>query len=481
MREVCDGFAAGHAILLPLRRTCLRGQSPPRPDAVNAAAVVSTECPSCGAPLDFDDGVRAIRCAHCRSQLLVTGRRQVLSYEIAPRISESDARSLVRFSLPAERRATRVQPARLHLVPYYRFTAEEIRWERGDAERDRRRNVSEVAGMLGVPVPGKDRWEAPVDPDEGLQFSSRVLEQNFVARETPLVPPSLGVRPSALQLRLFDHPEEEEEALVVAPDLTPRDAELRAVGDSGEEAALRELLRVVLQVVYFPFWMVPTHEAGVERVAIVDAVASSIVRDDADPAEVDALSAGKRRRTRTVGFRPLVCPNCGWDLPFRADDLLFQCTSCERAWLTRGDRLERVSFSVADHAASASRYLPVWRLGGGEGPCVYAPAFRCRRLKAVFDLGARLTRRAVRHVAADSIPQGLLGCALDELDARALGRFIASGINEEASRGAARVPLPDSLTTVPAELIWLPFESDGYALRDLETGSPVPVRLLAFD
>ena len=34
--------------------------------------VVSTECPLCGAPLDFAEGSNAVRCQHCRSNLLVT-------------------------------------------------------------------------------------------------------------------------------------------------------------------------------------------------------------------------------------------------------------------------------------------------------------------------------------------------------------------------------------------------------------------------
>ena len=46
--------------------------------------VVSTECPLCGAPLDFTEGSNAVQCLHCRSNLLVTGRKQVLSYYVAP-------------------------------------------------------------------------------------------------------------------------------------------------------------------------------------------------------------------------------------------------------------------------------------------------------------------------------------------------------------------------------------------------------------
>lgn len=450
---------------------------------MNAAAVVSTECPTCGAPVDFEDAARAIRCDHCRSQLLVTGRRQVLSYEIEPRTSESEARSLVRFSFSAEQRGDHTATGTLHRVPYYRLTAEEIVWQRTDDEKRRRRNVREVAALLGVPPPGARSWdEAPVLEDDEPSFQSRVLERNFVARSTSVVPHSLGVRPTALPLRLFDPRRAAEVGVVVAPDSTPRGARARALGDGTNTSATRALLRVVLQIVYFPFWMVSVSARGRERVAVVDAVAGRVTRDDVPPGEVAALSRGRLRRARTLGFRPLVCPNCGWDLPFRPDDVLFQCAACERAWLARGDRLDPTPFWVGASSAEPARHLPVWRLGGdGAGPVIYAPAFRCRRAKSLFDLGARLTRRGTRLDASDRVPSRLVGCALDELDARSLARFLVTVIGDEAIGGAERPALPTSVETLEASLVWVPFTSDGYALVEPTTGAPIPRRLLDVD
>ena len=48
--------------------------------------VVSTECPTCGAPLDFKEGSNAVRCQYCRSNLLITGRKHVLSYYVKPKV-----------------------------------------------------------------------------------------------------------------------------------------------------------------------------------------------------------------------------------------------------------------------------------------------------------------------------------------------------------------------------------------------------------
>ena len=369
-----------------------------------------------------------------------------------------------------------VAPATLYLVPYFRFSAEEVLWKPRDTEGQRRSNVREVANWLGLPVPSAARDDDIREPDAGPAFASRVLEKNFVARRTTVVPHSLGVRPAALTLRRFDPTTEQERTVVVAADLTPKEAQARGAGEPDPKGR-RALLRSVLQIVYFPFWVVPIREKGAQRVAVVDAVAGSIVRDDVDPTEVEALAAGKRRRARTVGFRPLVCPNCGWDLPFRPDDVLYHCSSCSRGWLSRGDQLVPSSFFVAG-GAEAHCYLPVWRLSlEGHSP-VYAPAFRCRRLKSLYDLGARLTRREPILESSDEIPAKLMGCALDELDARVFARFLSVAVAEEAARGATRPDLPSSLDRASAELVWLPFASDGYALREGITGSPVPFRLL---
>jgi LSD1 subclass zinc finger protein len=68
--------------------------------------VVSTECPTCSGPLDFSEGTNAIRCPSCGSTLLVTGRKQVLTYWVAPKIRADVAGAAARTgrTLPRGRR-----------------------------------------------------------------------------------------------------------------------------------------------------------------------------------------------------------------------------------------------------------------------------------------------------------------------------------------------------------------------------------------
>src|SRR5678816_4520083 len=92
-------------------------------------AIVSTECPSCGAPLDFSEGSNAVHCQHCQSHLLVTGRTQLLSYSIVPNIDAREAARAAAYHCQAAGHPGRVREVTQWLVPYYRMTGHDLRWE----------------------------------------------------------------------------------------------------------------------------------------------------------------------------------------------------------------------------------------------------------------------------------------------------------------------------------------------------------------
>src|SRR5260370_41262251 len=79
--------------------------------------VVSTECPTCSGPLDFSEGSNAIRCPSCGSHLLVTGRKQVLSYWVKPHVRAEVAGAAARTG----RLEARVGRTQLFFVPFYRL------------------------------------------------------------------------------------------------------------------------------------------------------------------------------------------------------------------------------------------------------------------------------------------------------------------------------------------------------------------------
>jgi hypothetical protein len=164
-----------------------------------------------------------------------------------------------------------------------------------------------------------------------------------------------------------------------------------------------------------------------------------------------------------------VCPNCGWDLPGRAEDVVFCCGSCERAWQVSGTSMSEVAYEIVEAAEAGTSgdtvYLPLWRLEAGARTEL-VPAFRYRRLKALADLTTRLAA-GPRALARRSGPRPpLRGCFYDAADAALLARLVAAGKDRPWSEPSH------------ATLVWLPFPRQGQALLDPFTGMALEERLL---
>ena len=380
---------------------------------------VTTECPSCGAPLDFTEGTNSLKCLHCQSNLFVTNRKQVLSYLVEPKLDEKLASALaVKEQRDLGRNELRSIRAKMYFVPYYRMTGQDLTWEeaekttasddddtadgddpwgirrrsesyvefRLEVKRDIINNAAELFGKLSGKVFNKesDRSEKqPPLPDlqkEQLELSEkptvyskriqigtgeskgmktgqylngdlalndRYIEKSFLACELHgLVVYSLGIRPSVLKLQLFSKKAIGSNAHAVSPALDPKNAESIGIRTGLNQAHLskqvsRQVIGRVLSLIYFPFWVVQTDCCGKESISIIDAVSKAIIKTDAPKALYNVLDQEIKVDPEVAGFRPLVCPNCGWDLPVRPDDCIFFCSSCNKAWQISGSLLQR--------------------------------------------------------------------------------------------------------------------------------------------
>lgn len=436
--------------------------------------VVSTECPTCGAPLDFGEGSNAVRCSHCRSNLLVTGRKQVLSYSIAPRL---DAHRVMAKAVVGHKERgvpCRVVKRQLYFVPYYRMTGQDFLWE--------------VA-------PPKPRIEASASVTEGqdllpegeeIEFRDRYVEKNFVACDLPgLGMYSLGIRPAVLRLELFRRETLEAIGRVVSITISAdRALSLGMKAVDSTHVLYRQVIGKVLSVVYFPFWVVEIESEGENRLTILDAVAETVIQLDAPLSLYTILDRKPTSDPLVAGFRPLACPNCGWDLPLRPDDVIFFCSSCDRAWQIRGSQLSEVSYQIANgHRAEIGRtvkYLPLWVLQAevDQRPMrFFLPAFRYRRLKFLSELAIHLSRKQPSYGLSSEKGPEVHGGYYDQDDAVMLAQFTYAGLMS-ASPGAIRALQEDRFSVAGAALTWLPFKVEGGYLIDPLIGQYLPQALL---
>lgn len=481
---------------------------PPAGGAARDGWVVASSCPRCGAPLDFAEGSNAVRCGHCACVLLVTGRRRVLSYVVRARVAPAEAHKVAAFANAASAPVSRARTSapRLVFVPYYRLCAEEVSWRRERAARSSEPTDMQ-SGDLGDQmvriVLGRVRAR---EAEHAVTLASRAVERSFLARDAGgLAAWSLGVRTGVLRLELFERAALTEQGTVLRPTLAAETALARALEPLAEvETVHREVLRTVLSLVYFPVWTISTGADAAAPVTVVDGVTGSIIARDADPAPFADHAAEGAGTDRVLGFRPLCCPNCGWDLPVRPADVVFHCVKCERTWELAGEELERIPSDVVAHLVSAPArgragpsgevpHLPVWQVSGRvsvDGPPpraalpgrLFAPAFRWRALKSLCDLGARLAGGAPEGPELEPVKaMPLVGCSLDREDALTMARLVAlrlllddANVRDRAVQGKAApaVTIEDAET----RLVWLPFAGDAYSVRDPFTGYALPRR-----
>ncbi len=513
--------------------------------------IVSTKCPSCDAPLDFSEGSNAVKCGHCGSNLLVTGRKQVLSYYVAPRLEERRAAAeAVKAQRDRGRDGFTGLKAHLYFLPYYRMTGQDLSCEKAppkpkDVDTENETGLDEDgpswkfeyhssssvfdAGLTLPEAAGKalrfivdmslgkrsgdersSLFMNPKDLDEQenraaeayfgagggkpacggslyengeVLLNCRYVEKNFIACDLQGVGLySLGVRPAVLRLELFRREALDSFGKTVSPGLGPEAAESVGLKTAFNPALLyRKVIGRVLSIVYFPFWIIEMQSRGKIMVTIIDAVSQTVIKADADSAIYDSLNPAAGDAPAIMDFRPLICPNCGWDLAVRPEDVIFVCGSCGRAWQINGSRLNEVSYHVIDLGNSRKeaklKYLPFWILtkSGGTAPFkFFIPAFRDRRPGALLDIALRLSRLQPAYSVIDIKPD-LSGCYYDSEDAFLMAQFTQSLL---ASESIEQFKTGDDLSITESVLAWLPFELQGNFLTSPVGGLNIPKGLL---
>jgi DNA-directed RNA polymerase subunit RPC12/RpoP len=516
---------------------------------MNERLIVSTECPTCGASLDFGEGSNAIQCLHCRSNLLVTGRKQVLSYFIAPKLDIHRAVAKVMIAHKQQGLSCRVIDPQLYFIPYYRMTGQDFLWEKsipepksepvslgaassdlsmefewGSMARAPGNSISLLALIINgltalvqmcvekyrvkkaVPVvqdfsqerlqrfmkqsqpqPPKMAYPKFEKKETEIQFQDRYVEKNFLACDLQgLDLYSLGIRPSVLKLELFRRATLEGMGKVVSVSITPEDAWLHGMKAADPQAIIyRGVVGRVLSIIYFPFWVVEVERQGEKRLTILDAVSEAVIKADAPLSIHAVLDHALMSDPQTIGFRPLTCPNCGWDFPVKPDDVVFFCSSCDKAWQIQGSYLYEISYQIAGLPGpddqNGRKYLPLWVLQAqrqdNSAQKFFVPAFRYRRLKHLNDLAMHISRKQPSYSALNGERPEMHGCYYDQEDAVTLAQFINMGLAFKRVENE-RVFQEEKLSVTQTELTWFPFKVQGHSLTDPFTNQPLFQNLL---
>ncbi|MFQ5896894.1 MAG: hypothetical protein ACE5JN_01420 [Candidatus Methylomirabilia bacterium] len=462
----------------------------------------------------------------------------MLSYYVAPKVNVPGAEAAVKAAHQAGGRPCRIVRTQLYFIPYYRLTGHDFQWRA--APRKPRQNqiylpsypaageewapggvagdfVSTVqwVGDLVTTVfasGGKAEFKSRREPEsprqaqpsasvgksnrvgigllqnnEEVLFRDRYVEKNFLACQLHgLDLYSLGVRPAVVRLELFRREVLRATGRIVKGDITPEAALAQGMKTAGAHSILyRTVIGRILSLIYFPFWVVEVEYRGHSLLAVLDGVSKNVIKLDAPLSFYARLDNEAVGDPQTIGFRPLTCPNCGWDLPVKPDDVIFVCSSCDKVWQIHRSDLYEVQYEIARRASSEqkqpAKYLPFWVLQAEMGEDLpvrfFLPAFRYRRLKFLSNLARNISKRQPSYVVLAGERPDLHGCYYDLEDAILLAQFTYAGLTSRKLGGMRSSP-NSKLPMTGGTLTWFPFKLEGNALRDPFTGTALPQNLL---
>jgi hypothetical protein len=184
------------------------------------------------------------------------------------------------------------------------------------------------------------------------EVSGRIADASRLAVAAPGLPASLGLRPQVLRLR-FVNPDTA--GRFVAPDLAAPEA-IPLPKAMPRDHFYRGYIGETVSLIHAPYYL--------RDETLFDGILGRPVCA-CRAAERDRLSAAPPAPADKVGFVPVLCPHCGWDMEGERDSLVLICRNCDSAWHCPEQAFEPVAFSILSPppgSGDIALYLPFWRM-----------------------------------------------------------------------------------------------------------------------
>ena len=255
-------------------------------------------CPTCGAPVELDEGDRVVTCPYCdgRNYLVQTGV----------------SRFTLPYTLPSEKSGDDVIS-----FPYLRFTGH-------------------------------------IYTCQGKELSYKILDTTQLGSQAAELPPSLGLRPQAMKLlplsshvdgRFLRISKKVKDIFLQAAKLTD------AFSERDGQLYHRSFIGESVSVIYLPTYL--------DQESLVDGVLKRTILTKFNENDIeDAFS--QYNEAWQPQFIPLLCPHCGARLSGAADSLVLHCNNCVALWRERDGYFQRLSWNVVPGEGDA--YLPFWKM-----------------------------------------------------------------------------------------------------------------------
>jgi len=341
---------------------------------------IEQQCPQCGAPIILDEADRILSCKFCRTRVYLTSGDHFRFYiPPAPDISEP-----------------------VYFIPYWRMKGLSYTLQEKDMNVEHRQG-----SMFSCTITSAVKL---------MDIANKYFDINFLSLDSSLFPHSLGLRPQAMKLKFVGSGQNEGKFLKFSP--TSRDKFLNDY--QTRNGIYRELfIGETASIIYSPVYCANDR--------VYDAVLKKPLDLQKKDMEVEQELISAPEEKWHIDFIPLLCPNCGADLPGEKDALIVFCDNCHSAWTPVNKNFTKVKFFVWPEEGDNITYLPFWQLKvkvGGIQLETYADLIKIANLpkapseawtkmpfyfySPAFKVNAALFLRWCRQLTAAPVPSDLV-------------------------------------------------------------------------
>jgi predicted RNA-binding Zn-ribbon protein involved in translation (DUF1610 family) len=441
---------------------------------------IAASCPACGAELELESDFLTTSCSSCGSVLRILTPAMPPAYVVRAKVIDKDVRFHIDRHLKsnAEPLTQSLDSVRKFYFPYWKIDAILLRLRH---RKETRINYEEDTNT--ETTTDQKKVETMLSPYD-ITIAAGGLPE--------VIPYSLGERTENIRTMPYS-----EEHLQFGFELlrveTPwQDAITNAnraveqlnhiaADESGMNISL--LLRPVLSLINFPYFLAEANMKGKQRSFVLDGLTGRVVYSCSDGISKQLQIADHQpsEELGCLGVELHRCSNCGEQLP-DTPSYVYICRNCQHLTVL-GDcpELNRRILSIQGSATADEQYFPFWmfrlpsgqmnvfriRFGGSENAgAICVPAFRIKNFEAMYRLTRRISCAVSKLPMFESreLKENYLPVAIGIAEAGALAHVAL--MREVVGKAEA---LPRALANLPFEevsLFYAPFHPESYFLVD---------------
>jgi len=276
---------------------------------------IEQQCPQCGAPIILDEADRILSCKFCRTRVYLAAE-DIFHFYIPPAEGISET---------------------VYFIPYWRIKGLSYTIE----EKEMNKEHDDPLFSYSISSNIKE-----------MDISNKYLDINFLCLDSTLLPHSLGLRPQAMKLKFMGSNENEGKFLRYSSTLRDNLINDYQTRTGGLHKAI--FIGETASVIYSPVYCANGR--------VYDAILKKPLDLQTKDAEVEQALISTPDEKWHVEFFPLLCPNCGADLPGEKDALIVFCSNCNSAWNPSNKKFTKVEFATWQEKGDDITYLPFWQL-----------------------------------------------------------------------------------------------------------------------